>query len=45
LRRLKFAFDRAGIEIPFPQLTMHVPALNANNAGLAPAPARSSAAA
>lgn len=26
LRRLKIAFDRAGIEIPFPQLTVHVPA-------------------
>lgn len=24
LRRLKYAFDRAGIEIPFPQLTMHM---------------------
>ena len=42
LRRLKFAFDRAGIEIPFPQLTMHVPALNANNAGPPPALARAS---
>ena len=45
LRRLKFAFDRAGIEIPFPQLTMHVPALNANSAGLPPALARASDAA
>lgn len=26
LRRLKIAFDIAGIEIPFPQLTVHVPA-------------------
>lgn len=29
LRRLKQAFDRAGIEIPFPQLTLHVPAASA----------------
>jgi small-conductance mechanosensitive channel len=26
LRRLKVAFDHAGIEIPFPQMTVHVPA-------------------
>jgi small conductance mechanosensitive channel len=26
LRRLKQAFDRAGIEIPFPQMTVHLPA-------------------
>jgi small conductance mechanosensitive channel len=26
LRRLKLAFDAAGIEIPFPQLTLHRPA-------------------
>ncbi len=25
LKRLKLAFDRAGIEIPFPQLTVHLP--------------------
>lgn len=29
LRCLKIAFDRAGIEIPFPQLTVHVPAVRA----------------
>lgn len=27
LRRLKYAFDHAGIEIPFPQVTMHLPQL------------------
>jgi small conductance mechanosensitive channel len=27
LRRLKKAFDERGIEIPFPQLTLHAPAL------------------
>ncbi len=32
LRRLKIAFDRAGIEIPFPQLTLHVPASRASAA-------------
>ena len=25
LRRLKYAFDHAGIEIPFPQVTLHMP--------------------
>jgi small conductance mechanosensitive channel len=34
LRRLKTAFDRAGIEIPFPQLTLHVPASRASGASL-----------
>lgn len=29
LKRLKVAFDRAGIEIPFPQLTLHVRAAHA----------------
>jgi small-conductance mechanosensitive channel len=32
LRRLKIAFDHAGIEIPFPQLTLHVPAARAAEA-------------
>lgn len=32
LRRLKTAFDRAGIEIPFPQLTLHMGAPQANGA-------------
>ena len=35
LRRLKLAFDRAGIEIPFPQMTLHTPARNASDAGQA----------
>ena len=35
LRRLKLAFDRAGIEIPFPQTTLHTPARNASDAGQA----------
>jgi small-conductance mechanosensitive channel len=32
LRRLKIAFDHAGIEIPFPQLTLHMPAARAAEA-------------
>jgi small conductance mechanosensitive channel len=36
LRRLKKAFDRAGIEIPFPQMTVHVPARRGEHLGPAP---------
>lgn len=38
LKRLKRAFDEAGIEIPFPQLTVHVPRpAGAGEAALSPA--------
>jgi moderate conductance mechanosensitive channel len=39
LRRLKIAFDDLGIEIPFPQMALHVPALRPADAG----PARAAA--
>lgn len=38
LRRLKLAFDAEGIEIPFPQMTLH--AGESMRTSLAPAPAR-----
>jgi small conductance mechanosensitive channel len=47
LRRLKTAFDRAGIEIPFPQLTIHSmaesrakPSEGEHASGAAPRPPR-----
>jgi moderate conductance mechanosensitive channel len=39
LRRLKIAFDDLGIEIPFPQMALHVPALRPEDAGPAKAAA------
>jgi small-conductance mechanosensitive channel len=33
LRRLKYAFDKAGIEIPFPQRTVHLVSMPASGAG------------
>ncbi|MCW5633373.1 MAG: mechanosensitive ion channel family protein [Rubrivivax sp.] len=45
LRRLKLAFDREGIEIPFPQMTLHSPALVSALNGMGPGAARRDAAA